>query len=137
MKCVIKNLLIMISFCTLTSCYERHNEEDSFYGLDFNVDHANYIDPFDMLNYDRMALKHSIVKPNPISPVDIITPVAEEVPINEEITKIQCPVPIVLKKENDCREQPFFKRFLRIMYSTMKLEVCVQFLFHLSYFKSY
>lgn len=100
--------------------------------VDFSVDNSNYVDPFDMLNYDRRALdqQQEVMGEESSQAKEEIQEEVSERP--EESVKVKllqqksppdkveaCPL-----KPSVAQEKPFLGRFVRILSTTLDLEVC-------------
>lgn len=103
MKSGVLIFVISILLFTFTSCHENFDEDDDIPIIDFNVDHSNYVDPFDMFNYDPIAIKQSDRK------------------LKRKLEK-----DVIATKEHGtlCGEKLFLKRLVQILFSTMQLKVC-------------
>jgi len=101
MKSGVLIFVISILLFTFTSCHENFDEDDDIPIIDFNVDHSNYVDPFDMFNYDPIAIKQSDRK------------------LKRKLEK-----DVIATKEHGtlCGEKLFLKRLVQILFSTMQLK---------------
>ena len=108
----IKKALVLLSLFILSLCYEYSDEDDFRNSIDFDVDRSDYVDPFDMFNYDPIALRHAGRKLKQNIEKDTVGHDQREKKNN------------VCKENVLCGERPFLKRFLRILSYTMQLEVC-------------
>lgn len=124
--------VLLIFIIIIAKIFASSAQEDDVI-LDFKVDHTNYVDPFDMLNYDRRNLhqekpavdpgdqSHFPATENPMDSIEIREEVAtvksSEVTQEDEEKK---PSQEVASAE---KERPFLGRFVRILSNTLQLEV--------------
>lgn len=107
-------------------------EREENVDVDFSVDNSNYVDPFDMLNYDRRALdqQQEVMGEESSQAIEEIQEEVSERP--EEAVRVKllqqksppdkleaCP-----SKTFVSQEKPFLGRFVRILSTTLDLEVC-------------
>lgn len=119
-----KKALVLLSLFILSLCYEYSDEDDFRNSIDFDVDRSDYVDPFDMFNYDPIALRHAgrklkqNIEKDTVGPFDMFNYESNN-PHDQRKKKNN-----VCKENVLCGERPFLKRFLQILSYTMQLEVC-------------
>ena len=124
--------LLVLIVCSRLSIISAE-EDDGKLSFDFSVDRSNYIDPHDMFNYDRRALrKEKQIEPggsdllNSLSSEtteDILDEVTEKFEAQDILKLKQEPSDIKKSDSSTCKENPFLGRFARILSNTLQLEV--------------
>lgn len=135
-------ILVIFHFFLSISC---NQDDESHIDLDFlTIDRTNYVDPHDILNYDRGVNKKTLETPQTIQtkpPVDAIS--TENVvsnPEKSEATQVVADKTPKFETERPpddneinssysnsatcpAKERPFLGRFVRILSKTLDLEV--------------
>lgn len=126
------SILVFLSV-TFVSC---HQEDEILPEIDFlSIDRSNYVDPHDMLNYDRRATKappdETIEAKTTLDTQNGPPDSEENIEVSETKFKPDCQTNIspvncsCLNNTSLEREKPFLGRFVAILSRTLALKVCL------------
>lgn len=129
-----KSLFSLNALLIVSLIVSVRGQREENVNVDFSVDNSNYVDPFDMLNYDRRALdkQKEVLDEESSETTEEIQEEVSERP--EEAVRVKLlqqksppdPVETCASKPSVVQEKPFLGRFVRILSTTLDLEVCLR-----------